>query len=216
MQHGDSFILVAVLGLQAQRNLFVAPTTGQWIGGYVPAALRAFPFALASTTDGRKALTLDMDSDFIGESADGEALLTDGEPTAALQAVLNFLTQLDNNRAVTQSLCALLASHDLIQPWSIKAVTDDGDKQITGLFKIDAAKLNQLDAPALHALQQSGALQMAYLQLASMEHLSMLGQLARIHAQYQQDQSQPTLPIDSKGNLDLDFLHQDGTLSFAN
>lgn len=215
VEHAGGFALVAVLGLQQGQNLLVAPSNGQWVGGYVPAALRGYPFALVPTDDGHQVLAVDMASGLVGEAVEGEALFVNEQPTKALQALLNFLTQLDKERAATAQLSTLLAAHGLIQAWSIKAMTADGEKQIKGLFRIDAAKLNQLDAQALHALQQSGALQMAYLQLISTEHLSMLGNLAQIHAQHQQSQAQQPLPVDSKGELDLEFLNQGGTISFG-
>lgn len=221
VEHAGGFALVAVLGLQQGQNLLVAPTNGQWVGGYVPAALRGYPFALVPTDDGRPALVVDMASGLVGEAVEGEALFVSGQPSEALQGVLNFLTQLDKERAATAQLCTLLAAHGLIQPWPIKAMTADGEKQIKGLFRIDAAKLNQLDAQALHALQQAGALQMAYWQLISTEHLAMLGNLAQLHAQYQPAQAQQAaqpqqpLPLDRNGELDLEFLNQGGTLNLS-
>ena len=221
VEHAGSFVLVALLGLQQGTNLLVVPANGQWIGGYVPAALRGYPFALVPADDGRKALAVDMASGLVGETVEGEALFANEQPTEALQALLNFLTQLDKDRAATAQLCALLAAHGLIQPWPIKAMTANGEKQIKGLLRIDAAKLNQLDAQALHALQQAGALQMAYCQLMSTEHLAMLGNLAQLHAQYQTAQAQQAaqpkqpLPLDRNGELDLEFLNQGGTLNLS-
>lgn len=207
--HGDSFVVVAVLGLQQGQNLFVAPSGGQWVGGYVPAALRGYPFTLVPTDDGRKALAMDIESGLVGEALQGEALFENGQPTQQVQSLLGFLTEIEKDRAVTQHLCALLSAHGVIQPWPIKAVADEGDKQITGLYRIDSAKLNQLDAQALHALQQVGALRLAYLQLISMEHLPELGKLAQLHAQYAKDHPQ----INGKDGESTDFLSD--TLSFG-
>ncbi|MEG1453964.1 MAG: SapC family protein, partial [Comamonas sp.] len=207
--HGDSFVVVAVLGLQQGQNLLVAPSNGQWVAGYVPAALRGYPFSLVPTDDGRKALAMDIESGLVGDALEGEALFENGQTTQQVQSLLNFLTQLDQDRGVTQRLCALLAAQGVIQPWPIKAVADDGDKQIAGLFRIDPVRLNQLDAQALHALQQTGALQMAYLQLISMEHLPTLGKLVQLHAQYAKDQQL----MNGKAGEATDF--QSDTLSFG-
>jgi hypothetical protein len=72
----------------------------------------------------------------------------------------------------------------------------------------------------LKALQTAGALPLAYLQLMSMQHLQTLGKLAQTHAQVKaqaqaQAQAEMPLPTTAKGELDLEFLHRDGTLSFG-
>lgn len=187
--HGDGFVVVAVLGIEQGQNLLVSPSGGQWVGGYVPAVLRGYPFALIPTVDGRKVLAMDVESGLVGEAVEGEFLLANDQPTEPVQALLNFLNQIDKDRAVTSRLCALLAAHGLIQPWPIKGVADEGDRHIGGLFRIDSSALNKLDAHALHALQQAGALQLAYMQLISMEHLPSLGKLVQMHAQYANDQN---------------------------
>ena len=46
IEQGGAFVLVAVLGLQPGKNLFVGPQ-GRWVGNYIPAAFRSYPFRLA-------------------------------------------------------------------------------------------------------------------------------------------------------------------------
>src|SRR5690606_13482573 len=61
------FQVVAVQGLQPGRNLWVAPD-GRWLGGYVPAAYRGYPFVLANTEDGKRVLCVRPDSGLVNES----------------------------------------------------------------------------------------------------------------------------------------------------
>ena len=58
---------------------------------------------------------------------------------------------------------------------------------------------------------------MAYMQLLSMQHLDKLAELAKAHEQHEQAQAQTAaaLPVNSKGELDLEFLNQTDTLSFS-
>lgn len=207
--HGDGFVVVAVLGIEQGKNLLVAPSSGQWVGGYVPAVLRGYPFALIPTVDGRKVLAMDVESGLIGEAVDGEPLLANDQPTETVQALLSFLTQMDKDRTITNRLCTMLAAHGLIQPWPIKAVADEANKDIAGLFRIDSNTLNKLDAHALHALQQSGALQLAYMQLISMEHLPSLSKLIQIHAQYAKDQQLLNEPLGEGVNFMSDTFKFD-------
>lgn len=55
---GEALVPAAVLGLESNRNLFVAEG-GRWLGGYVPAALRGYPFVLGRTEDGQQLLYVD-------------------------------------------------------------------------------------------------------------------------------------------------------------
>ena len=216
---GTAFAPMAVLGLQPNQNLFVAPD-GRWLGGYTPAAYRAHPFALASTPDGQLVLAVDADSGLITEAQDeGEAFCdSEGKPVKALQDVVSFLTQVQASKALTERICAVLVEHQLIQPWSINVQTSTGERQLSGLHRIDETALNALPADALKALQQAGALPLIYCQLLSMQHLAQLGTLAQAHAKAQANANTKTaqpLPTTPQGDLDLSFLSNAGTLNFG-
>src|SRR5262245_36793843 len=56
------YSLMAVMSPIPGRNLFVGPA-GQWLGSYIPAAMRGYPFSLAPVEGSdRKALCIDEDS----------------------------------------------------------------------------------------------------------------------------------------------------------
>lgn len=210
VKRAKDFMLMAVQGLAKGSNLFVAPD-GRWLGGYIPSAYRGYPFQLANTPEGQQVLCVIEGSGLLSEM-EGELFFgEDDQPSQAVKDVLGFLTQVAQNRQVTERICALLDKHQLIQPWPIKARTDDGEREIDGLYRIDEAALNQLPAEALKELQQGGALPLAYCQLLSMQHLPLLGQLAQAHAA-----RQVALPQTPGGELDLSFLSKNGTFSFGN
>lgn len=204
------FTPVAVLGIQSGQNLFVAPD-GRWLGGYTPAAYRAYPFALANLPDGQQqVLAFDVDSGLLAE-AEGEPFYdSEGRPAQSVQDILAFLTQVQVNRAPTQRACKALAEHRLFQSWPITVQTETGERQVEGLYRVDEAALNTLPAESLKALQLAGALPVAYCQLLSMQHLPLLGRLAQ--AQRQAAQALPTTP---SGELDLSFLNNGDTISFG-
>ena len=213
-QQGDAFTPVAVLGLAPGRNLFVAPD-GRWLGGYVPAAYRAYPFALATLPDGQLALAFDVDSGLLAE-ADGEPFFdADGSPAQGVKDVLAFLNQVHANRAQTARCCQVLAGHGLLQPWPITLQGDGGERVVQGLYRIDEAALNALPADALKTVQQAGALPVAYCQLLSVQHLPRLGDLAQAQRQAATPPAVPTLPTTPAGELDLSFLKRHDTLNLA-
>jgi hypothetical protein len=107
--------------------------------------------------------------------------------------VLDFLVQLDANRIATGRAVAALAGAEALAPWPLEVETAEGRKAVAGLFRVDEARLNALDADAFLALRAAGALPLAYAQLLSMGQLSVFQtlaqlqqQLARIHAQQRQ------------------------------
>ena len=217
----ERYTPVAVLGLQSGQNLFVTPD-GRWLGGYTPAAYRGYPFALANTPDGQQVLCVDADSGLLHDrqiSTEGEPFFDEqGQPSQPVKDVMNFLQQVHANRGATERICAALQTEALIQPWPITLKGEQGEKTVQGLFRIDEAKLNRLNADALQRLQQAGALPIAYCQLLSMQHLPTLGKLAEAHAsaKAQTQQSQQALPTNANGELDLEFLNKGGTISFGN
>ncbi len=205
---GDKgFQLVAVQGLQPGKNLWVAPN-GRWLAPYVPAVYRGYPFVLANTEDGQRVLCLQDDSGL--SETEGEPFFDEnGKPAKTVQDVLSFLGQLAENSALTARQCALLAEHGLIQPWKIKVKGEAGEQAIQGLYCVDEVALNALAPEAFEALRKGGALPLAYAQLLSMQHLSRLGRLASHHAAAQ-EKLEP-----ESGELDLEFLNQDGNISFS-
>lgn len=207
----EKFILIAVLGLADAKNLFVAPD-GRWLATYIPASLRGYPFALANTEDGQQVLCIDEASGLVG--AEGETFFNeDGTPSQAVNEILEFLNEVGRNRSATQRLCDLLQKHNLIQPWPIKVQLDNGEKVVEGFYRIDEAVLNLLSNDAFIELRDSGALLLAYCQLLSMQHLQKLVQLAQLHSQEDQKAALATTDV---RDLNLEFLNNNGTISFGN
>lgn len=182
IKQGEGFVPAAVLGLEPNRNLFVAED-GRWLGGYVPAALRGYPFTLGRTEDGQQVLCIDELSGLVTGGPEGERFFEDdGTLSESLRRVLDFLTKVEQNRAATTASCAALQAKDLSEPWPITLKTDQGERKIEGLFRVNEAALNALDDEAFLSVRKSGALPLAYAQLLSMQQLRVLGELAAARA----------------------------------
>ena len=205
----DGFMPVAVQGLMPGANLLV-DAEGRWLAGYVPAAYRSYPFALANTPDGQQVLTVIEDSGLLSDT-DGELFFDENnEPAQAVKDVLSFLEQVSINRQATRRACTALQKHNLIKPWPINLETDAGRQAVEGLYTIDEAALNQVSAEALQELRDASALLVAYCQILSTQHLQKLGQLLRAHAA----QNAATLETPS-GELDIEFLNESDTINFG-
>lgn len=170
----EGYVPVALLSLDGQRNLYVAPD-GRWIGAYVPALLRGYPFALADGQDGNKVLAIDAER--LSEH-DG-ALLFDGDaPSDTVQKTLDFLQQCEGNRQQTHTATQALQDAGVITEWPLtiqRHGEDAAPKTVKGLSRIDEAALNALDAETLATLQ-GAPLGLAYAQLFSTAQLDQLSE----------------------------------------
>ena len=203
------FVPAALFGFEPGQNLFLGPQN-QWIGRYVPLALRYHPFQLARMQDEQLALCI-LD-DFMTHAGAGEPFFTEaGEPSEEIGKILTGLNQMEAGRQTMMSISAVLDQHGLIEPWPIKVQKEAGLVTIDGLFRIHEAKLKESAGDVLAELMQSSALPAAYCQLLSMQHLPTLGQLAQMHQKAQG----PRLPINAAGELDMDALVQSESIDFS-
>lgn len=180
--NGEGFVPAAVLGTVPGQNLFI-DSGGRWNGHYVPAAIRAYPFALAPMADGREVLCIDEDSGLLTDDPEGESFFNaDGVPSKATADALSFLEQLRIHRRRTQLLCDVLKDNGLIRPWPFAIKTPSGVQSIQGLHCIDEAALNALPGEAFLKVREAGCLPAAYLQLLAMQNMPMLWQLIEAKA----------------------------------
>lgn len=218
---GESFTLVAVQGLASGSNVLVGPD-GRWRAAYIPAVYRSYPFQLAKAQEGQTVLCVDVDSGLLLDSSatvaqqGAEAFFVEGAPAPAVQQVMQFLQTVAADRLRTAQVCAHVQALELLEVWPIVLKTEQGEQRVEGLYRISEARFNALPADALKSLQDSGGLALAVCQLLSMQHLSLLAELARQQLTQAAGATPGGLTVNSKGELDLEFLHQADTLNFGN
>jgi hypothetical protein len=183
--------LVAITSLQRGQNLYVAPD-GKWLGGYIPAALRGYPFQLAQHEGaGEFILCINEASGLVVENTeDGNAFFDDqDQPTQGIKDILNFLTQIKASRDVTLGPVNALADAGLIVPWEINFKQGEDVMPVKGLFRVDEAALNKLDDETFLTLRKAGGLALAYTQLLSMGQLAVLERLGKLQGQILEQQA---------------------------
>lgn len=173
---GDQLVPVAVLGLREQQNLFV-DDAGKWLGRYVPAFLRRYPFVF-STADAGKTLTLCVDETYAGCNRDnrGERLFdAEGEQTRYLKSTLEFLKQYQVQFERTRAFCSRLKELELLEPMTADfTLPDSGRRSLGGFLAIKREKLRALSADNLHKLAVTDELELAYSQHLSLQHFARL------------------------------------------
>jgi hypothetical protein len=177
--------LVAITSLQPGTNLYVAPD-GEWLGAYIPAALRAYPFKLGQQESAENLiLCINEASGLVVDNTEyGNAFFDDqDEPTQGIKDILNLLTEVEANRAVTQRTVNALADAGVITPWAINLKQGEKVVPVEGLFQVDEAALNKLDDEDFLTVRKAGGLSVAYAQLLSINQLAVLERLGEIQGQ---------------------------------
>jgi len=208
--------LVALMGLQVGDNAYVAPD-GRWLGRYVPAVLRSYPFGLLHSDGARRSVCVDLDSGLVSDDpARGERFfMEDGTLSPALQEVVGFLQAYETNRLQTEQAGNELQKLGLLEPWPLAAVSLDGSTQkIEGLLRVHEADLARLSGDELVRLRDSGGLVLAYAQLFSMANIKIVQELTQAQ-QTARRMREAAPPVNAKGELDLEFLNSGGTLDFS-
>jgi hypothetical protein len=207
IQQDEVFIPVALLSLDGQTNLYVAPN-GKWLGSYVPASLRGYPFTLANTEVGQKALCINHAhlSDDAGDPLFDEA----GKRSATVQKTLDFLSQCEQSRVQTQHAAEVLTNAGVIEPWPLQVSREEGQEPLTvnGLFRVSEHALNALNEETYAALQ-GPPMALAHAQLFAMSQLNQLTDRARLHDRHNADQTAENVnDLFSEGDedeLEFDF-----------
>ena len=210
----EAYQAVALIGLGGERNLYITASF-KWLCSYVPAMLRAYPFALikdANQKDGNEQAILCIDELCItDDEACPRLFKDDGELEDKVAEVLNFTTKCEQNRQVTTAASADLTEAGVIESWPISLERDDGEEplKVNGLHRINETALNALNADELANLRDSGALALAYAQLFSMGQLEQLTQRAEYHARAAKQAEPPAglrglFSTEDSGSLNFD------------
>jgi hypothetical protein len=199
---------MALTGIEPGVNAYVK-NTGQWLGRYIPAHVRRYPFQLAehqaSLDDnfGQKQFTIMMEQDapHLSVSA-GERLFTeDGQTAPALEQVKKVLVALQQNFEVTRQQVAQIVEAGLLAE---KSLNVRNIRQLSGFQIVDQERFRNINPEKLHALMQSGALMLVYAHFMSLINLQD-GWLAKV--------VESSVPLEPEPSL-KDFF-DDPTFNFS-
>jgi hypothetical protein len=164
------FYCGAMLGFDSGENLFVDEQRAA--SAYRPLNLQRGPFLIAGSD-----LAIDLDHPRVAASGDQELFTEGGEPSGYLQSIMGLMRELRPGLERTRIFIETLMSLKLIEPITISARFDDGLKRdFTGLYTVSRDRLMELADAAVVDLFRRGYLQLIYLLLASLNHVSVLAQ----------------------------------------
>ena len=159
-----------MLGFDAGENLFLEDHRNST--AYRPLNLQRGPFVTAGPD-----LAIDLDHPRVAPSGDQELFSETGEPTRYLQSIVGLMRDLRPGLERTRLFIDTLLNLKLIEPMTIRARFDDGkDHEFIGLYTINREHLKELADAAALDLFRRGYLQLIYLMLNSLNHVSALSQ----------------------------------------
>jgi SapC len=165
------FYFGAMLGFDEGENLF--------LDGYVdrsasrPLNLQRGPF-YASGSD----LAIDLDHPRVAESGDQPLFGEGGEPSPYLNSISALMRELKPGQERTKLFIDTLLELKLVEAVDISAQFDDGTRrEVQGLYTISRDALKDLPDSAAVVLFRRGYLQLIYLLLLSLRHVTTLAQM---------------------------------------
>lgn len=170
------FFAAGMWGLEANENLFV--DGNRWLGGYFPASVRCYPFAVQQDPDNKERLFIGIyeKAPIINKDEGNLIFNDDGSETDWMKEVKEFLVRVFQQEEMTKQFVARLDELGLLvsQTLSIKRTDSDKNIDVSGFFIVDRQKLQELPDDKILELQKNGALEIIYHHLMSLESLDKL------------------------------------------
>lgn len=176
---GDTFIPLALLGLEKNENLFL--TDRGWDASYIPLMMQRLPFSIGWHNDPlsqqrTRVLHIDLDHPKVTHDETGQRLFRDdGTTTDYLDRISGMLEAIHQAHADDRAFAAKLTELDLLEPVNLDIRLADGVKgQLVGFYTINEQKLAELPSPQLTELHHRGWLEPIYMVIASLPKLQNL------------------------------------------
>jgi SapC len=191
------FRLVALMGFQPGRNLFVMD--GQFGATYLPLQFARAPFALAKTDTGDLVAAIDIDHPRSRDRSGNVLFDQSGNESAFLLDTRAKLNANAQDQAATLAFLDTLLKNELLAPLPIDLdpLGDDLPIRLDGLYTISRTKLAHLGDSAILDLHRSGYLGSTHAIANSLAQIVRLQQLHNAHAQ--RNSNMPSLQYRSVG-----------------
>ncbi|MFQ6006640.1 MAG: SapC family protein [Woeseia sp.] len=168
-------VLIAVVGVIEDVNLFV-DEDGHWDKmSYIPSYVRCHPFAFARRPDEQFAVVIDRTSAEISDKP--EVPFFDGDKLSeGIQSRVDFCGHYDVERNRSKEFCEKVKELGLLSGQRAANRPGDGEKEdvIADYVAIDVKKLTELDKDTLQALHKDGSLSAIFAHIFSLENWNRL------------------------------------------
>jgi hypothetical protein len=167
---------LAVMGVNAGRNLYIREDGLFETGMYIPAYVRRYPFVLAADdTREKMVVCIDRDAPMLGDLPDLALFDAAGQPTNYTKGCIEFCNSFETELRRTESFVTMLRDLDLFETKSASFTPVNPDNTPAGppqlvaeYYAVSEAKLKALPDAKLRELLDSGALPQIYAHLTSL------------------------------------------------
>lgn len=175
--NGKSYAVFAVLGLEAQSNLFLMSDNTWDRRSYLPAYVRRYPFCMATiTVDGkmRDERLVCVEKKALRDK--GDAMFdAEGKPLPEWEQQQKLLVEYEADLLRTNEMAAHVAGLGLLEPFTMQATPNQGAPiALSGMARVNEQKLAELDADKLHELMKRGYLGRLFAHLGSLANFQRL------------------------------------------
>lgn len=164
---------MAVLGLKRGENLYLDGKT--WRARYVPAHLRAYPFALVRQDENNHLICFDRDWDGFSDTEGQPLFNEDGQPAELVNNLKEFLQAIDRELQRTRLFCDRLVELNVLQEMRFDAKMANGDTLVVdGFLAINEKAMMELPDATVAELHRQGILSLVYALMTSMGNMRQL------------------------------------------
>lgn len=171
---------VALLGLEAQENLFLTPNG--WDATYLPLSIARQPFLIGFTQSfdngvpvRNPVVHIDIDHPKVSFTEGVPVFLPHGGNSPYLEQVTRVLMAIHQGHQALPAFSAALTELELLEPFTLDIQLQQGESyQLSGLYTLHEERFNALPADALQKLWHSGYLEALYMVMASLSNVAAL------------------------------------------
>jgi len=168
---------VVLVGIREKENLFV-DANGKWLGSYIPAFVRRYPFVLNIDPDTKDPLVLvDEACDGLSQTEGDRLFNDDGSETELTKSMLSFLGDFKMQGEFSNQFMERLKKYNLLEAQAV--VVNRGDEPkitLDGFHIVSEKRLNELDDAAILDLARSGDLARIHTHLLSLNNIQRVVQ----------------------------------------
>jgi len=171
--------LVALVSIN-NKNVAIN-AEGKWIAKYVPAYLKKYPFALATTEKDslNRVVLIDEESPLFSDT--GVPLFEEnGESSKILVNIIDFLSSYEQTMQVTKETAAIISQSGILEDREI-SIGEGKEKRvlIKGFKVVNKEKLHDLSDEVLAEWVRKGIITLIDIHLKSLENIQLLFSLAK-------------------------------------
>lgn len=200
----DAWTVVAIFADTADENVYV-DQQGRWLGAFVPAGLRVFPFCLSPEVPGTLALWPGHEPQALDDRC--EPFFIGGELAPVLTRTLQLLRRMRASIAALAEPLAFLADRGVLSEWHLPPRTEGSSKPpLSDIWRVDAERFEALGDSDWLTLRRMRALPWIHAHLASIHHVARFQRVAAVSAEPRAATSPRSAPAPKATAETEDFL----------